>query len=318
MAQASEQDPCLEWLLSSPVALYISEMDHRQRSTKQHHEGLPTNMMAAPPTQLRWEPEHQNHRRPSIASDSSAPGMVVDAGASSPGTSWEVDEYSHHTLDDVVWDSWLEDNSYADTQFYSHETKSLPLRTQRSNLTLPNPSLAAPGLTKMRSVGDFRRPKGTTPPPSRYRTYVLPTSSPLYTTTYEEWDSRLLGDTTPTRSYDPVLPQTIFRSPPSPQKGTLLEPRPQRPIPSINTSLYTVPHPSEWLSQTVQPLPPLLIGEKSVFEDWDEPKSNFWRRNHKRKRRSTSESGSDGNGNNKSPRKRGRKLWNLNLLAMPA
>lgn len=295
-------------------------MDHRQSSTLPPlppHDNPVTSNTAAPPAQLRWAPEIQNHRRLSISSDSSVPGMVVDGGAPSPGTSWGGDEYNYHTSGDAMWDSWLEDTAFDSPRVYSPEKITLPLRTRRSNITLPNASLETAGLTKMRSVGDFRRPLGTTILPIRHRTCVLPGGSPLYTTAYEEWDRRaLLGDTTSKRLHtDPLLPLAI-RSPPSPRKGTLLEPRPQRPIPSINTSLYSVPPPAEWLSQTaVQPLPPLSIGEKSVFEDWDEPKSTFWRRNHKRKRRSSRDSGSDGNGNNKSPSKRGRKL--LNLLAMP-
>lgn len=102
---ASEQDSCLDWLLSSPVALFISEMDLRQDSTPPFKDGQPKNS-TAPPTRLRWPSETQRQRRPSNSSDISAPDMVVDAGPPSPGTSCEGDDYDYHSSGDMIWDSW--------------------------------------------------------------------------------------------------------------------------------------------------------------------------------------------------------------------
>ncbi|KIN07641.1 hypothetical protein OIDMADRAFT_174579 [Oidiodendron maius Zn] len=316
---ASEQDSCLDWLLSSPVALFISEMDLRQDSTPPFKDGQPKNS-TAPPTRLRWPSETQRQRRPSNSSDISAPDMVVDAGPPSPGTSCEGDDYDYHSSGDMIWDSWLEDNSLSEPQFYIDEEEHLPLRTQRSHLTFRKTNFKRPDLTKIRSVGDLHQPRDFITFENRDRTCSSgPISSSLHPAKYEQGDKKLPhGDIMPTRPYsDPVQAQSISRVPSSIRSCTLLEPRPQRTIPSINTSLSTTPHPSEWLSKTVQPPNPPSGGEKSVFEDWDEPKVSFWRRSRKRKRRSTNGSGSDGNGDNKSPRRKGGKLWNLSLLALP-
>lgn len=58
-----------------------------------------------------------------------------------------------------------------------------------------------------------------------------------------------------------------------------------------------------------------FMGEKSVFEDWDEPKTTFWNLSRKRKRRLNTDNGHDVNKDNKGPRRRG-KLWNLGLLSI--
>jgi hypothetical protein len=316
MATTGAHDPCLDWLFSSPVAMYISGMDLAPDSTMPHSKDQMSKETISRSTQLPWVSErhqHQHQRRPSNSSDSSAPGMVVDVGAPSPASSCEGDDY--HASGDVIWDSWLEDTSFSDSQFHMVERGRLPLRNRRSNLTLSKASVGTSNLSKMRSVGDFRGLRSITHE-NRCTTCVLPPKSHLHTST-NDLDTRPRHDdkTWNGPRYTAFPPQSIPRTPSCLRNGTLLEPRPQAIIPSINTSLYTVPPPAEWLSQNAHAAPPPSVGEKSVFEDWDEPKLTFWRRNCKRKRRSTSESRSDGDGNNKSPRKKGGKLWNLNLLA---
>ena len=316
MATTGNQDPCLDWLFSSPVAMYISGMDRAPASTMPYPEDQIKKETIRRPTQLPLASGTNYQRRPSNSSDSSVPGMVVDVDAPSPVSSCGGDDY--HPSGDAIWDSWLEDASFSDPEFHMVERGHLPLRNQRSNLTLSKASLGTSNLKKMRSVGDLRGLRSITPLENRDRTCVLPPSSPIHTLT-NDLDRRLLHDdkTRKRPRYTTIPLQSVPKTPSCLRNGTFLEPRPERTIPSINTSLYTVPPPAEWLSQNSHPAAPPSVGEKSVFEDWDEPKLTFWRRNCKRKRRSTSDSGSDGNanGNNKSPRKKGGKRWNLNLLA---
>jgi hypothetical protein len=318
MAMVDAQDQCLDWLFASPVAMYISETDLSPDSTMPRAEGPLSKKTMAQPVRHYWASETQYQSWQSNSSHTSAPGMVVDVDAPSPDFLCEGDDHEYRGPSDVIWDSWLEDNSLDDPQCHIDDEMHLPLRIQRSNLTLPKISLRS-ALTKMRSLGDLRVSRGITPIEYRNRTCALAPSSQLHALPYRELHTRHLHNDT--RSDGPhrtgVSPEPISRLPFDLQNGTLLEPRPQRVIPSINSSLYSPPPPSEWLSQNGRALTPPSLGEKSVFEDWDEPKATFWRWNRKRKRRSTSDSGSDGNGRSKSSRKRGGKLWNLSLLAMP-
>lgn len=311
MASTGNQDACLNWLFSSPVALYISEMDHHQDSAMPSSKVQVKEKTAPRPTQLSWASETKQQRRSSNSSESSVPGMVMDTGAASPESSFGGDEY--HASSDAIWDSWLEDTSFSEPRALLEG--HLPLRIQRSHLALPKASVGASSLTKMRSAGDLRGRPGIAPDNPDLKC-ILPARSRLNTT--KEVDKQPPhGDRVRNRSHYTTFPhQPASRTPSAIRNGAMLEPRPERIIPSINSSLYTAPPPAEWLSQSAQPPNPPSVGDKSVFEDWDEPKATFWRRNHlKRKRRSVSDSGCDGNGNNKSPRKKGGKLWTLNLLA---
>jgi hypothetical protein len=313
----SGRDSWLEWLASSPVTQYISEMEVSEDSTAPYVRDQIAKNSTTLPIRPHSQSGFQNQRRPSYASYASAPGMVMDMDAPSPGASCAGDEYNYHSSSDAIWDLWLEDDVLSDPQIYTEEEGYPHLQAQHSNLALRMANAARSELTKMRSIGDFRRPSGTMALESRYRAGCTGPSSSLHSSKYDKWDTDLPHDgTIPIRPHsDPVSAQSVTGFVSGIHTCALLEPRPQHTIPSINTSLYTATHPSEWLSQDVQPVNPPSVGEKSVFEDWDEPKGSFWRLNRKRKR-STNSSGSEGNGNNKSPKKMGGRLWNLALLVL--
>jgi hypothetical protein len=308
-----DEVPCIDWLLSSPVAMFILKLDLDYQHKMSHCDDPVSRKPPPRPTRPRRALEVQLPRRPSISSESSAPGMEGDVESPS-ATSYEGGDCDSYAPDTTMWDSWF-GYSLDDLPSHVDEKENRRLRTQHSNFSLPRVNFATSSLTKMRSVGDLHTSYATQslhdsacPAGNTCRTCLLPPGS-LQISTRQERDTQPLHDYA-------TSSQSTLRPPSSLRTCTTLEPCSPRTAWSNSTSPYPVSPTSEWYSHGAPPLASPFMGEKSVFEDWDEPKTAFWNLNRKRKRRWNTENGNDVTKDNKSPRRRG-KLWNLGLLSMP-
>ena len=271
--------PSIDLLLSSPPTMLVSNVDFNFHPTIFHYDASLNSETA---TQSL---AHTRLRQPSTSSESSVPDMVGGVGTCGSDTSHDSRDYHYHASTAAMWDAWhescIEEDSLSSVPYYVGERTGPLLRSQRSNFALHNVGYASSDLTKMRSVGDLRGSYATpTQPYIKYRpqnpycTCTLPSCQSIHIPTRYYRDTQLLSRrTSPSR---PVTsPQSVPRPPFSSTRLTF-EPRTQDATTIIDASLNTVLSPSE-------ALPP--VGEVSVFEDWEDPKTTFWHITRKRKRR---------------------------------
>jgi hypothetical protein len=319
-----DQDPSIDWILSSRPAKFGSERDSSRHATKSQCDD-PANRETA----KRYS-ANQQQRRLSTSSEDSVPGIVGDAGASSPGTSCEGDDHNYHASGAAIWnswrDSWGEEDSSTYLPFYNSERACSSLRTQRSNISLRNANLATSDLIKARSAGDLHRSYSTRPthcitysPEYAYCPHDFPSYPLLHFPTCDMGGARPLHDDTASSRLHAVYMSSrpIHRPPSRLRKCTTLEQCPENEVSRSDTSPPISPHSECHFQGTRPPLAPVFVEEKSVFEDWDDPKETFWNISRKRKRRRSSGGRRAGNGDNSNVKTKGAKLLNLSMLAMP-
>jgi hypothetical protein len=322
-ASPHDQDSRKDWLLSSPSTTFVSNMDLRQHLPESYYlDAVNTRMVTRVPVAYQISP-HQARRQLSISSESSAPDLVEDIiGTYGSDTSYDDDDYEYHTSGVAIWDSWLAKDSGPSASFHTDPaTIRSPLRTQCSNLSSCSINFATPNLKPIYSSGDLHRsyvvrpPHHAVRPPEKQHTYSTPPPllppNPPPRDTRETWPLRNESIPFRPRSHTTSL-ESGFRSTSNLSIRTAFEPHPLRTC-SRNSpasySLSTLSLPQCERQQPFVALPTNLREEKSVFEDWDEPKAGRWlQRNHKRKRRLNSgnaAAGKDGEKNSNKEKKNG-------------